>query len=61
MMKKRKIWIEGSLSVMKREHNLSSIRERGILAATEECLLSAMACIKYKKDGERHLFEAGIL
>ena len=43
MMKKRKIWIEGSFSVMKREHNLSSIRKRGILAATEECLLSAMA------------------
>lgn len=43
MMKKRKIWIEGSFSVMKREHNLSSIRKRGILAATEECLLSVMA------------------
>ena len=29
--------------MMKREHNLSSIRKRGILAATEECLLSVMA------------------
>ena len=28
---------------MKREHNLLKIRKRGILAATEECLLSAMA------------------
>ena len=28
---------------MKREHNLSTIHKRGILAATEECLLSAMA------------------
>ena len=45
MIKKRKIkiWIEGSFSVMKREHNLSSIRKRGILAATEECLRSVMA------------------
>ena len=43
MMKKRKIWAEGSFSVLKREHNLSTIRKRGILAATEECLLSALA------------------
>ena len=43
MMKKRKIWAEGSFSVMKREHCLSFIRKRGIQAAMEECLLSAMA------------------
>lgn len=43
MMKKRKIWAEGSFAVMKREHNLSTIHKRGILAATEECLLSATA------------------
>ena len=43
MMRKRKIWAEGSFAAMKREHNLSKIRKRGILAATEECLLSAMA------------------
>ena len=43
MMRKRKIWAEGSFAVMKREHNLLKIRKRGILAATEECLLSAMA------------------
>ncbi len=43
MMKKRKIWAEGSFAAMKREHNLSTIHKRGILAATEECLLSAMA------------------
>ena len=43
MMRKRKIWAEGSFAVMKREHNLLKIRKRGILPATEECLLSAMA------------------
>lgn len=43
MMRKRKIWAEGSFAVMKREHNLLKIRKRGILTATEECLLSAMA------------------
>ena len=34
---------EGSFSAMKREHNLSRIPKRGILADTEECLVSAMA------------------
>lgn len=43
MMRLRKIWAEGSFSVLKREHCLSKIRKRGILAATGECLLSAMA------------------
>ena len=43
MMRKRKIWVEGSFAAMKREHNLLKIRKRGILAATEECFLSAMA------------------
>lgn len=43
MMRKWKIWSEGSFAVMKREHNLLKIRKRGILVATEECLLSAMA------------------
>ncbi len=43
MMQLRKIWAEGSFSVMKREHCLSKIRKRGISAAIEECLLSAMA------------------
>ena len=43
MMKKRKIWAEGSFAAMKREHNLLKIRKRGILAATEECRLSSMA------------------
>lgn len=32
-----------SFAAMKREHNLSKIDKRGILAATEECLLSATA------------------
>ena len=43
MMRLRKIWAEGSFSVLKREHGISRIRKRGILAATEECLLAAMA------------------
>ena len=42
MMRLRKIWAEGSFSVLKREHCISRIRKRGILAATEECLLAAM-------------------
>ena len=43
MMRLRKIWAEDSFSVLKREHCISKIRKRGILAATEECLLAAMA------------------
>ena len=43
MMRLRKIWAEGSFSVLKREHCISKIRKRGILAASEECLLAAMA------------------
>ena len=43
MMRLRKIWAEGSFSVLKREHCISKIRKRGIFAATEECLLAAMA------------------
>jgi len=43
MMRLRKIWAEGSFSVLKREHCISRIRKRGILAATEECLLTAMS------------------
>ena len=43
MMQLRKIWAEGSFSVLKREHCISKIRKRGISAATEECLLAVMA------------------
>ena len=43
MMRLRQIWIEGSFSVLKREHCLEHIRKRGIPGVTEECLLSAMA------------------
>ena len=43
MMRLRKIWVEGSFAVLKREHCISKIRKRGISAATEECLLAAMA------------------
>ena len=43
MMRKRKIWAEGSFAVRKREYKLLKIRKRGILEATEECLMSTMA------------------
>lgn len=43
MMRLRKIWAEGSFSVLKREHCISKIRKRGISAAAEECLLAVMA------------------
>ena len=43
MMRLRKIWADGSFSVLKREHCISKIRKRGILGATEECLLASMA------------------
>ncbi len=43
LMRLRKIWAEGTFSVLKREHNLKKISKRGILKATEECLLSATA------------------
>lgn len=43
MMRLRKIWAEGSFSVLKREHCLSKAKKRGIPAVTEECLLSVMA------------------
>ena len=43
MMRLRKIWAEGSFSVLKREHCISKIRKRGISAAAEECLLTVMA------------------
>lgn len=42
-MRLRKIWSEGTFSVLKREHNLKYIHKRGIHRATEECLLSATA------------------
>ena len=43
MMRLRKIWAEGSFSVLKREHCISKIRKRGISAAAEECLLAVIA------------------
>ncbi len=54
MMRLRKIWAEGSFSVLKREHCISRIRKRGILAATEECLLAAMA-LNLKRMAKCHL------
>ena len=43
MMRLRKIWAEGTFAVLKREHNLKTIKKRGIHRASEECLLSAVA------------------
>ena len=43
VMRLRKIWAEGTFSVLKREHNLKRIHKRGIIRAEEECLFSAMA------------------
>ena len=43
LMMKKKIWAEGCFSVLKREHCLSAVHKRGLLAAAEECLLSALA------------------
>ena len=54
MMRLRKIWAEGSFSVLKREHCIARIRKRGILAATEECLLAAMA-LNLKRMAKYHL------
>ena len=54
MMRLRKIWAEVSFSVLKREHCISKIRKRGILAATEECLLAAMA-LNLKRMAKCHL------
>ena len=54
MMRLRKIWAEGSFSVLKREHCISKIRKRGILATTEECLLAAMA-LNLKRMAKGHL------
>ena len=54
MMRLRKIWAEGSFSVLKREHCISRIRKRGILAATEECFLAAMA-LNLKRMAKCHL------
>ena len=55
MMRLRKIWAEGIFSVLKREHCISRIRKRGILAATEECLFAAMA-LNLKRMVKCHLF-----
>jgi len=41
MKKLRSIWSEGTFAVLKREHNLRKIHKRGIVRATEECLLAA--------------------
>ncbi len=59
MMRLRKIWAEGSFSVLKREHCISKIRKRGISAATEECLLAVMA-LNLKRMGKAISFMLNI-
>ena len=43
ILKERQIWCEGSFATQKAHHNLSGLFRRGIEAAEEHCLLSAMA------------------
>jgi transposase len=43
MKRLRGIWAEGTFAVLKREHNLTKIKKRGLHRATEECLISALA------------------
>ena len=43
MKRLRSIWAEGTFAALKREHNLSMMKKRGLYRATEECLLSALA------------------
>lgn len=43
MKRLRGIWAEGAFSVLKREHNLSKAKKRGLQRVSEECLLSALA------------------
>ena len=60
MIRLRKIWAEGSFSVLKREHCISKIQKRGIPAATEECLLDAMA-LNLKRMAKAAFYELKIL
>ena len=43
MLRLRRIWTVGSFSALKREHCISNIRKRGILAVMEECPFAIMA------------------
>lgn len=42
-LKLRQVWCEGSFSAQKREHNLARVLRRGLEAAEDHCLLSAVA------------------
>lgn len=59
MMRMRKIWAEGSFSILKREHCISKIRKRGVSAATEEYLLAVMA-LNLKRMGRAILYKLKI-
>ena len=53
-LKLRQIWCEGTFAAQKRSHNLTRVLRRGLEAAEDHCLLSAVALnlkrmIKYKK------------
>ncbi|MDM8134251.1 transposase [[Clostridium] symbiosum] len=43
VLKLRQIWCEGSFAAQKPRHNLRCLYRRGLEAAEEHCLLSAMA------------------
>jgi len=43
MKRLRGIWAEGTFAVLKREHNLTKTKKRGLNRVYEECLLSALA------------------
>jgi len=43
MKRLRSIWSEGTFAALKNQHNLKRLQKRGILRATEECLLAAIA------------------
>jgi hypothetical protein len=43
VFKKRQIWCEGTFAVQKARHNLRNLFRRGLWAAQDHCLLSAIA------------------
>lgn len=47
-MKLRRIWLEGTFTVLEWEHNLKTIKKRDVHGTSEECLLST-ASLNLKK------------
>ena len=42
-LKQRQVWCEGTFAIQKRCHNLTGVLRRGLGAAEDHCLLSAVA------------------